>query len=409
MDNLFRKEVLDNKSRFEGEVSLALPQTLRNFYILICLLSITLLFFSMFFTYTKSKTVKGTLEYSSGVTKLLMPKDGVIVELLVDESDEVDVGQLIARIESKSFVANGKEVNSTSINELSKQLANIQKEISNAREHLLTNQARLELEKENLSLTLGRLRKKSNLLKTREKNTVDIIKQYDELSKTGYFSKIDLQKQKDLFLELQLQINSNELEIQSSNHKYKLLNNQYKSKQISLHDKIIKLESGYSELLILLLNIEESHALDIYAPVGGVVSGLIVKQNNFALKGDTLLSIVPNENLLQAALYIPTDAYGFIKKGQLTKLRYDAFPYQVFGSHHGTVNSLSNSLVLPEELEHGHLIEKPSYKAVIKLEHQSIKNQDEKLQIKAGMIVEAEIILEEMRLIDWVISFFSSK
>src|SRR5207302_1373255 len=63
-----------------------------------------------------------------------------------------------------------------------------------------------------------------------------------------------------------------------------------------------------------------------------------------------LLSIVPAGTKLEAHLYSPSRAVGFVRAGQHVLLRYQAYPYQKFGHYEGTVSSVSRSAVSPAEL-----------------------------------------------------------
>ena len=48
-----------------------------------------------------------------------------------------------------------------------------------------------------------------------------------------------------------------------------------------------------------------------------------------------LASLVPAGAQLQAHLYAPSSAVGFVRAEQPVLLRYQAFPYQKFGHQHG--------------------------------------------------------------------------
>ena len=60
-----------------------------------------------------------------------------------------------------------------------------------------------------------------------------------------------------------------------------------------------------------------------------------------------LLSIIPTGSDLEAQLFAPSQAIGFIKAGQLVRMRYNAFPYQKFGHYEGEVANISRSSVTP--------------------------------------------------------------
>ena len=62
------------------------------------------------------------------------------------------------------------------------------------------------------------------------------------------------------------------------------------------------------------------------------------------------MTLVPAGALLEARLYGPSRAIGFVRPGQRVLLRYDAYPHQKFGHYAGTVTAVSRATVSPGEL-----------------------------------------------------------
>ncbi|TMN71249.1 toxin, partial [Pseudoalteromonas maricaloris] len=73
---------------------------------------------------------------------------------------------------------------------------------------------------------------------------------------------------------------------------------------------------------------------------------------------------------MQAIIYVPTSSFGFVNLGQEAKLRYHAFPYEKFGIYNGTIQQVSNSVILPEETSTPGVIQQPAYRVVVALEEQ---------------------------------------
>src|SRR5205085_3838184 len=88
----------------------------------------------------------------------------------------------------------------------------------------------------------------------------------------------------------------------------------------------------------------------ISAPYHGVVTSLQDEKGSSAQANIPLMSVVPAGSDLQASLYGPSRAIGFVKPGQKVSIRYQAFPYQKFGAYAGTVTSVSKSATNPAEL-----------------------------------------------------------
>ncbi|MFC7538478.1 HlyD family efflux transporter periplasmic adaptor subunit [Siccirubricoccus deserti] len=69
----------------------------------------------------------------------------------------------------------------------------------------------------------------------------------------------------------------------------------------------------------------------IRAPISGRVSSLQASVGQLADPRRLQLQIVPGESALQAELFIPARAIGFVELGQRVRILYDAFPTSITG------------------------------------------------------------------------------
>jgi membrane fusion protein len=127
------------------------------------------------------------------------------------------------------------------------------------------------------------------------------------------------------------------------------------------------------------------------------------------------MSIVPADNKLEAHLYGPSRAVGFVRPGQRVLLRYQAFPYQRFGHHEGVVASVSRTAVNAADLpapmaaqgatggSGSSSASEPAYRIVVALASQAVPAYGEAKVLQPGMSLEAEVSLERRRLAEWVL------
>jgi membrane fusion protein len=108
---------------------------------------------------------------------------------------------------------------------------------------------------------------------------------------------------------------------------------------------------------------------------------------------------------LQAELWLPTRAAGFLETGNRVVLRYPAFPYQKFGRHSGRVVEISRSATAPSELTSllGRPVNEPFYRVLVQLDAQKVNAYGRAEALKPGMTVNADILLERRRLIEWLL------
>src|SRR5581483_2355349 len=88
----------------------------------------------------------------------------------------------------------------------------------------------------------------------------------------------------------------------------------------------------------------------ITAPIDGTVSAILADPGGRASAGAPLLSIVPAGAALEAQLYGPSRAVGFIEPGQRVLIRYAPYPFEKFGHQEGIVTGVSHSPLSPTEL-----------------------------------------------------------
>jgi membrane fusion protein len=118
---------------------------------------------------------------------------------------------------------------------------------------------------------------------------------------------------------------------------------------------------------------------------------------------------VPSNSKLQATLYAPSRALGFLKPGQAVKIKLDAFPYQKFGVVAGKVVSIADSPVRASESSAGTRLAinaetgEPMYTVRVELDKQVIDAYGHEQRLRPGMQLDAEIALDTRRIYEWIL------
>jgi membrane fusion protein len=87
------------------------------------------------------------------------------------------------------------------------------------------------------------------------------------------------------------------------------------------------------------------------------------------------------------------------------RVRFPAFPYQKFGSQRARVVSVSRSAVAPSEPgfappDGGR---EPLYRIRVALEAQAVSAYGHAEPLQAGMLAEADVLVDRRRVIEWVL------
>ena len=142
----------------------------------------------------------------------------------------------------------------------------------------------------------------------------------------------------------------------------------------------------------------------IVAPSDGMIATVLVERGQMVTPGTPLLAIIPADSALEAHLYAPSRSIGFVHSGQEVLLRYLAYPHQKFGMHRASVVAISRNPMAPAELgftpADGN--REPVYRIKARLDSQAIPAYGRFEPLQPGMQVEADILLDRRRLIEWI-------
>ena len=112
---------------------------------------------------------------------------------------------------------------------------------------------------------------------------------------------------------------------------------------------------------------------------------------------------MPDDSVLEASLLVPSRSIGFVELGQLVKIRYEAFPYQRYGIYQGSIKSITNNIISPNELPNMVANQEPAYKITVTLNKQQIEGYGKQWPLQAGMLLEADVVLERYSLWRWLL------
>ena len=142
----------------------------------------------------------------------------------------------------------------------------------------------------------------------------------------------------------------------------------------------------------------------VRAPIAGRVSSLQASVGQAADPQRLQLQIVPDGSALQAELFVPSRAIGFVEAGQSVRLLYDAFPYQHYGTYRGRIVRVSQTIVAATDVSTPVKLDGPAYRATVALERPDIDAYGKRVPLQPDMLLKADIILEKRTLVDWILN-----
>lgn len=134
------------------------------------------------------------------------------------------------------------------------------------------------------------------------------------------------------------------------------------------------------------------HLVTLVAPVDAVVLEVAkLSPGSIVREAETFFTLVPLNATLEAEVQIDSTDIGYVKVGDETKLKLDAFPFQRHGTMGGKIRTLSEDAFRKDSASksNGDVY----YAARITLDGTALKNLAEGARLLPGMTVTAEVIV----------------
>lgn len=164
------------------------------------------------------------------------------------------------------------------------------------------------------------------------------------------------------------------------------------------------LSAELAQLEQQVLEVQGRRGFTLTAPASGRVTSLQIEEGQRLPTSQPVMAIIPENSEFEARVLLPVEAKGFVEPGLTVLIRYDDFPYQKFGSYEGVVTSVSQSVLLPDELLNSPVtMQGAVYQATIRLNRQTPKAHGEPIALSPGMTLLADIELEERSLLKWIL------
>lgn len=405
---LFRAEVLaERQAQWLGTVLLAPRPSTRLWTLFAALAAAAVLVLLWLGDFTRTARVGGVLMPAEGMVRVFAPRPGVVTALHAGEGAEVRKGEplltLSAELRSTALGATQAEI----VRRLGERRRNLIEE-RRRQEALLAQQEKAIGERLNtLRAEDAQLGREIGLLDSRVAIAARVEGLNRKLAGQGFISELRLQQVESETLEQRARTGALQRGRVVLQRERLALEGELRDLPLKSRKEVAALERDISALEQELAAAESQREIVVPAPHDGTVTAVLAELGGQASVTAPLLSIVPARAKLEAHLYGPSRAVGFVQAGQNVQVRYQAYPYQKFGQYPGTVASVSRSTVAPGELPPqfaglAGAAAEPLYRITVQLAKQTVTAYGRAMPLQPGMHLEADIALERRRLIEWV-------
>lgn len=373
------------------------------------MLALLLIAFFAFFETTRKSHVQGMLVPTSGVIRVYSNQTGVIKEVHIKEGQFVREGEILFVVSSERSNANTSSAEALISDLLVRRRDSFHTELQQAKVQAGHRRAALQQRAHDLQDEIKRLENQALMQKQRIALSEQTVARFAQLKATNYISAAQLQEREAELLDQHQRLL--EIERIRSATQRDLASTQAEEQDIAvqaLRDENA-LRRNASTLEQDLTENEARREVSVRARQSGTVTAIAVNLGQTVGTATSLASILPEGNKLEAEMYVPSRAVGFIKPGMTALLRYQAFPYQKFGQHLARVREVATTSVRPEELPTSAAAmpnaaqSEPVYRVRLELDQQTVRAYGTAMPLRSGMLADASVMLERRKLYEWVL------
>ena len=409
---LFREQAIRYQSdKLYGTIVLTRHWSYAALTIFFSAIAVVIIIFFLVAGYTRRENVAGVITPSAGLVRVAAPHESIVKVMRFTVGDEVKAGDVLFILSEERESRSGgtqQAINKSLLSRIEKlrdEIASQQRLAQNALRNTAQRIAELHGE-------LTQIDREIALVKQRAQLSREEANRFAELQKQHFVSR--LQTEEKLTLALDQETRLHELHRAKINLQRDLTAQEAERDDIPLRStrETSELEREIATVQQDLAENDANRELIIRAPRAGRITAIFAESDQTVAARQPLLALLPQGSVLEAQLFVPSRAIGFVRVGDDVLLRYAAFPYEKFGQKHGVVREISRSTLSKHDIAlagagssqaTGTNEAEPVYRLRVKLDEDSIVAFGKPQPLQPGMELQASLLLEHRKLYEWIL------
>ena len=352
----------------------------------------------LFGEYARKETVSGWLRPSKGLVRIVSPQLGIVEAVHVEEGEVVKEGDALVALNFDNAFVGGSGVVEIALAELDVQIAERQQLISLTEQRLEQDDRVISSQLSTAQMELSALEEQQEVVRQRLESANGLLERYGALAADGAATFLEVERQRENVLAFEESATQISRLIDGKRGEVETHRGRLDALPLDFQTALAELREGLAGLRAQKAQLARQGSIVMVAPVSGRVAGLPVSPGESLRPQELVVALLPEGGLLEAELFVPTRAVGFIQEGQEVRLQFHAFPFQRFGVTMGLVSSVSKTIFEPSELPVTLGVAEPVYRVRVSVDSQYVEAYGERFPLQAGMTLTADIVQENRRL-----------
>ncbi|PLK24606.1 secretion protein HlyD [Porphyrobacter sp. TH134] len=350
-------------------------------------------------TYSRVETVTGAIVPDKGIAAIIPTRPGTIDEIMVNDGEQVAKGTTLVAIRAEEDSASGLSAAALTEQAIAQQDASLLAQQAAAARVAAAQQGQLLTQASGLRAEIEQLQSQIVLQQSLVASARSDLEKAQGVAERGFISRADLQAREDTLLSRQQQLSQLQQSLTARRATLSQLSSNAASISAQAQSETANIAAARAQVAQQAAGNAGARSYALTAPLAGTVTALTMRSGQRVGAQTQIMAIIPSNARLRAELLVPTQAIGFVKRGQEVRLAIDAFPYQRFGTIKGTIITVASSPV-SQTLPNGSVVS--AYPVVVDIADPRIIAFGRTERLVPGMTLTARIITEKQSLIEWL-------
>ncbi len=404
MVSLFRPEVVEGQRQsWLGSIQLIRPVSLLWLTLLVMGVALALGVFFGVGQYTHKARISGHLVPNLGVIRLLPPQSATVLERHFQEGQIVNQGDVlfVLSLERTTLAGDTQQAVQLSLAERERSLRDAKEQKTQLQQ--AQTQA-LDRQLSDMRRELTQLGAEAALQRERLSLAQQTQARFAALLVENFVSEAQVRSKAEEVLGLRAQLQAAERQQAVLQREMGQLESQRRELPLQTKVRQGEIERDLASLAQSSAENEALRRIVVRAPQNGTMTAVLAQPGQAVSPTLPLASLVPTGAVLQAHLFAPSSAMGFVRVDQSVLLRYQAYPYQKFGHQQGRVLQVSRTPLQGSELVGlaASKTDEPMYRITVALDQQQVQAYGQPQSLSPGMQLDADVLLDRRRLIEWI-------
>jgi membrane fusion protein len=380
---------------------IGLPSWILTVFLLALLVAVAL--FLTTTRYSRAEHVTGMLQPAAGALRVMATRPGIVAAVHVDEGELVARNQPLVTISMDLVTPDGRHLGDVLAGTSKDQRAALQRQSLARVAEMSAQRAELRAKRAAIIESRHRLAAELDLQKERVRLAQETADASRKLFEQKYTAAVQHRQREEAVIIARQALSRLEQEFAQIPISLAQMDAQEAAISAAAEAAAASASISTAQIDEKSASTEAERNVVLVASQEGRIAALQARPGAAVTAGMALATLLPRGVHLQAELWVPSRAVGFLRRGDEVRLMYDAFPHQRFGTAEGRVVSVANAPVAPADLPEPLRTDEALYRVTVYVRHQQVRGYGKAWPLVTGMRLTADIVLEEESLWEWLL------